>query len=188
MAYTRITAVWSGVSGLPGYSRFHFDGDLGVGDSANAGHAVRALFTNIRDYLPLAVSINLSNIAEHFDITGNLIGQVDWGSEGPETGLSAGAFSAATGACITWLTGAFANGRGVRGRTFLVPLGSNAFQSDGTLGTIPLGVIQGAGNALCHGDLPMVVVTNAAGPIVGLSAITNATVRDSAAVLKSRRD
>lgn len=188
MAYTRITAVWTGATGLPGYSRFHFNGDLTSSDASTAANAVRNFFTTVRPWLPSAITIQVGNVAEHFDLTGALIGTVSYAALSPETGSGTAGFSAASGACVTWLTDSFLAGRSVKGRTFLVPLDAVAYQTDGTLVDTTKAAILNAGYALASTTPPLVIVSRAAGLVVGISAVTDVRVADKAAVLRSRRD
>jgi hypothetical protein len=102
-------------------------------------------------------------------------------------------YSAASGGVVTWRTAGVRNGRRVRGRTFLVPLASAAYQSDGTIASAVL-------TSLNTNFATFLSDTNSA--VLGVYArptfkgatdgawftVTGFNVPDKVAVLRSRRD
>jgi len=193
MPYTNVTAVWTGASGLPGYTKIHFLGALTSSEVTTAEDKVRAFFASMSVYLPAIVRVDVQQLAEIFDDNGDKTGTVS-GSTVPVqvAGAASGAYSQATGAWVNWVTGQYVYGRPVRGRTFLVPLGSSAFQSDGTLITGFISALQTAANTLLTGFPALVVQYNhhrAGQPTSsGIATVTAATIKDKAGVLRSRRD
>ena len=107
----------------------------------------------------------------------------------PVVGSSSGAYSATSGACITWRTATVVNNKLVRGRTFIVPLSGGSYQSDGTLATSTITTIRTAANALLNStDQTFVVWSRPKDDAPGQTAVaTMALVTDQAAVLRSRR-
>lgn len=99
---------------------------------------------------------------------------------------------APAGACINWLTAEIKRGKRVRGRTFLVPLYSAAFQNDGTLNTSTLTSVAEFGDAMNDAGATDLVHVVWSRPIAGTGGtkhgITGHRTADKAAVLRSRRD
>lgn len=188
MAYTRITALWSGAAGLPGYTRLRFDGDLDSAGAAAAAGRIRAFFDSIKTLLPSGVNIGFAEAAQVFDVASVLTGEVQYAPPLPVAGSGAGGYSAASGCVVNWLTGAVRNGRKVRGRTFLVPLANTGYQSDGTLAPATVTTVTAAAQALLAGTPAMTVASVYSGGGGGITGVTGATVPDRAAVLRSRRD
>lgn len=193
MAITRITAVWSGFRGAPGYSNFHFAGDgtdsLGLDSAAEAVHS---FFEAFRIRLPTSVSIQIQPTAEVIDeASGQILGSYDITELDPVTGGTSSMYSAATGAVVNWNTQAYRNGRRIRGRTFLVPLTSNSFDSQGDLATETLTSLRNGAEFLASGAsvLPFVVWAR---PINGSGGtaepVRSFNIPDLGAVLRSRRD
>lgn len=111
------------------------------------------------------------------------------------TGISGTPYAAPAGAMIQWETGAVVRGRRLRGRTFLVPLASNAFQADGTLSAATMDDLGDAAEVITRTTGAQFLVwsrpVRAAGGAIteeGLSRrINSATIPDRAAILTSRR-
>lgn len=193
MAIQRVTSVWTGFSGAPGYTNFYFLGNAEVGGIA-ANFSVRMFWQEIRDRIPAGVTI--ATEAEHANIdetTGEVISYYTPEHEGAMSvaGSAAGGYSAPSGAVVGWNTDTVRAGRRVRGRTFIVPLGGNAYQSDGTLNPGVQTAIQGAANDLIASTVGNELVVwarpvNGAGGVA--APVVSARVPDMGAVLRSRRD
>lgn len=193
MPILRITAVWNGFRGAPGYSNFYFQGQSADEEDAAAhGLAVREFFQGVREELAGDTTVTIQGTADNIDETnGNIIGQVDFDQPPVVLANGSATYSAATGAVVNWMTGAYKNGRRVKGRTFLVPLGSGAFDGQGDLAAATLTVLRDAAQGLVAnpGPVPMVVWSrpkNGAGGSV--ATVTSARVPDLGAILRSRRD
>lgn len=193
MAITRVTATWTGLPGLPGYSNFFFDGAATPESLTGVRDDIRAAFSAIAAYLPANTVVSTSG--EHAILdegTGALIDYVaSAGSVLTVVGTGAGNYSAPSGAVVNWNTQTVNRGRRVRGRTFLVPLVNNAYDPTGNLATPAIVAIQnfaelligaGAENTFGVWSRP----ENGAGGVFG--AATSYRVPDMAAVLRSRRD
>lgn len=190
----RIQAVWNGFQGAPGYTHWYGISD---GDSAAAANALaprmRAFFDAIKLYLPNGADVKVQRAYQVInDVTGNITSEGVLASDPALVTSTAGAstaYAGPTGACVNWETGTFnANGRRIRGRTYLVPL-NQAFEPDGSLNATALGAITAAATAALGGTGSLGVWTR---PVDGgggsFSIAIAALVKDKAAVLKSRRD
>lgn len=193
MAIHRITTVWSGFQGGPGYTNFFFTGDGSGGAAADSRAQVVAFFNGIANSLPSDVVWTVEGEAAVIDeVTGSITGYV-MAEENPTPGGGgmSGGYSAASGAVVTWNTAGVVNGRRVRGRTFVVPLGGGAYQSDGTLATTTIAALQDAASALV-GTLfdSGFGVWSRPGTSGGGTfwEVTGFRVPDMSAVLRSRRD
>ncbi|AXH79089.1 MAG: hypothetical protein [Circular genetic element sp.] len=193
MPILRITAQWQGFRGAPGYSNFFFAGQA-ADQEQPAAHAlaVRTFLAECAGYMPSSVNINIQPTASNIDETnGQVIGEVGFEAPGSVSGSGGTNYSAASGAVVNWNTTSFANGRRVRGRTFLVPLSSSAYDSQGDLASAPLTGIRNAARDLVAspGPAPLVVWSRPRGGAGGTDhVVTSASVPDLAAILRSRRD
>lgn len=193
MPITRVRAQWSGFNGAPGYSQFHFQSSTGEPDAAGDRALVHQFFAAVDNWLASPVRISVDSTVEILDsATGQLIDYADDDTELPQlTGGSSGAYSAASGAVVNWLTNTVVGGRRLRGRTFLVPASPAAYQSDGTLDPTALtalnngaSILSGAGFSSGFGILSR----PAGGGQISFGEVTGHRIPDMAAVLRSRRD
>lgn len=193
MAINRVTAVWSGFRGAPGYSNFYFGADGGAefpvqGDA----DAVREFFQAIRTFLPSGTRVDVSaEVATIDETSGNITDLLAITPPAQVLGSATGGYSAATGAVVNWLTGTYLRGRRLRGKTFIVPLASSSFDTNGDLSSATLAAIRGAASTLVgvSGSRGMRVWSRPVGGAGGSSALVIASsVPDLGAVLKSRRD
>lgn len=193
MPILRITANWSGFRGAPGYSNFFFRGTSALEeDPVAAAEAVRTFFDSFKAFLPTGLRIEMSGVAGNIDETnGALVGEVNYAPPAAVLGAATGAYSAATGAVVNWNTSSYRNGRRVRGRTFVVPLAANVFDSQGDIASNPLTTFRNAASELVAnpGPDPMVVWSRPKAGSPGAAAeVTSASVPDLGAILRSRRD
>lgn len=193
MAITRITAQWGNFRGAPGYSNFHFDGEfLDESGVEAAAVAVHGFFEAFRHSLPGSVDIDIRPTAEVIDeASGQITSTVDFAVPPTVHGGTGDNYSAATGAVVNWNTQDYVGGRRVRGRTFLVPLATSAFDSSGDIASANLTAIRTAAAGLITApiDHPLSVWRRPVGGAGGSShVVSSATVPDLGAVLRSRRD
>lgn len=203
MDILRITALWSGFTGAPGYSNFHFTTDGGfwdgglLGDGAQQaaeGAATRVFtaFSGMRSRIPAGVRIAVQNEAQILNSdTGEIIGFAEVEGQAVVGSGTAGGYSAASGAVVNWRTNDYRAGRRIRGRTFLVPLAGASYEADGTLATEARTSIQGFADEMITGAGAAELGVwsrpqNGAGGV--FATVTGANVPDMAAVLRSRRD
>lgn len=197
MNITRITARWTGFPGAPGYSNFYFasgvvDGGLFGEEAELFAGRVSDAFDLLSPQLPSSVTIEIEPEAVVLDSdTGVASEFVNLDVPDPVSGQTQQNFAGPVGAVITWRTDDLRNGRRIRGRTFLVPLATTAFESDGTLTSgardrvddFAVAVRGGPG----AGDLGVWSrPVNGSGGV--FASVTAHSVPDMAAVLRSRRD
>lgn len=197
----RATAEWSGFVGSPGYTNLYFRDFTGSGNpdltqAQAASDRVRTFFDAIKAQLPTTVTITMrADVDVVEDTTGTMTDSFGTTPLAPVVGTAsvAGGYSGATGAVVTLRTSSFRNGRRIRGRFFIVPLGGTIYGPDGTLSNTPLGTMRTAATALADQtgtpDLGVWARPTAPGASDGEWAVcTSATIPDLAAVLRSRRD
>lgn len=193
MAITRVTAVWTGWSGAPGYTNIFFSA-FGGGDLVDAEVSrVNFALNWISNSLPSSVTIQVQpEVAILDEATGALIQYASAeDTPSPITGGSVEDFSSASGAVVTWNTDTVNRGRRVRGRTFLVPLHADSYDSDGTLSTEALDRLDSMARSMMgDGDGPQLVVwSRPVGGSGGVAApVTGTRIADRVSILRSRRD
>jgi len=188
---SQIRAVLTGWNGAPGYTNFYIDSvdPTACQDMHNAAHT---FFDSIKGQFPTSVRINFPTDVRQVDAaTGDLGSVVTIGTPAAEVvGLGTADFNAAAGASVTWLTTTPAASRLVTGRTYLVPLGGNFYESNGTPASAGLTVLRNAAAALVAAMDPIFVVWRR--PVAGaggsVAPIVGSRVNDIGVVLKSRRD
>lgn len=199
----RVKARWSGFSGAPGYSIFHFgtgangEGGGALADDAAAtdiAAAVHVFFTSIRGTLPNSVSIIVEPEVELIESTnGELFGYATAPTQATITGAGGLEFAAPAGAVVNWRTAGIRRGRRIRGKTFLVPLAAASYQSDGTLLPTYRDFFTNAAAALVAevGSWKLGVFGRPSTDVAvdGVWAVaTSSNVPDMTAILTSRRD
>ena len=186
---------WAGFSGAPGFTNLYFlnpePPTLAIRNTT-AGR-VRTFLETCKTKLPSTVTISYPTEMEQLEIdTGALVGTLPIDTLTNTVGTLVGNFSSPTGACINWQTGLIVNGRRLRGRTFLVPLGGAAYQNDGTLNDGDRTAMATAATTLCsYQDNLVLAIWHRPSPggSDGVAAqVSSASVTDKAAVLRSRRD
>ena len=196
-ALSRVRVGCAGFPGGPGVSTFYFL------DLATALASLATYYGVVKDHTPPDVTFTVESIGDIIeDTTGAIVGTWNQPLVPTIAGVAVGAYAAPTGAAQTWLTDGIVAGKRVRGRTFLVPLASGTFQTDGTLDNPTAASIALAGVALVTSQSASFVVWSR--PFKGSPAvltrparparlgshhlITGTRVTDKAAVLRSRRD
>lgn len=193
MAIYRVTVQWMGFQGAPGYSNFHFTESVSDPGVRAGWDRVRAFFNAVNGILPGEVEYRLDGEVAIIDETTGMITDYEVAEASPGTGHGGdiSGYSAASGAVVTWNTAGVRNGRRVRGRTFLVPLGGMSYQSDGTLTSSAISTISDAaqemvGEGFDSGFGIFSRPTN--GSAGGFYEVNGFRVPDMSAVLRSRRD
>lgn len=193
----RVTARWSGFTGAPGYSNFYFssgwnDGGL-LGDEAELlADRVISAFGVISDLLPTGTRISIDPEIPVIDSDTGVA--QSFNSIQPPDDVHAGirgTYAGPAGAVVTWRTNDLRNGRRIRGRTFLVPLGTAGFQDDGTLTSDTIEDLQEFATTLMGGSLDGDLgvwsrPVNGSGGV--FASVVGYTIPDMVAVLRSRRD
>lgn len=188
----RIEAIWSGITGMPGYSTFY---SLSIPDPLD----VRAFFLAIASFIPSPCTVQVAGSGDVIDDDeGELQGT--WSGATPGVvGGSGGAYAAPSGALVSWTTSTVRRGRILRGRTFLVPLASSNYTTSGQVTSGTVSTIQTAATALVSAFAGDLVVwgrpvwdyqtdppTKIASGTNGI--VTGAVAQSKVATLRTRRD
>lgn len=192
MDMLKITARWSGFAGAPGYSNFYFAGGGGlISDVGQVAARVYNSFIKLQPVLPPDVEISLAPEAAILDAdTGEVQSFEQLSVTSSFKGQGTGGYSGATGAVVNWRTGDVRFGRRIRGRTFIVPLAGQAYDSNGSLSTTALTAVRDFAGNLIGGDLDSELGVwsrprDGSGGV--FATATSFNVPDMAAVLRSRR-
>jgi hypothetical protein len=197
-SFFRVVLNWTGFNGGPGFTNLYFKtaGDTAVllTDAQNAVTKVDAWATALSNHLPAAVSVRVDpTVTEMNEQTGAQIGFLPTTAPAAHPGGDSSGYSAASGACFNWYTSGALNGRRVRGRTFIVPLGGTKYDSTGTLASTTVTSFQTATQTLLDNNsvsrLQVWHRPSVAAPTSGAAfPVEFYTLPDKAAILTSRRD
>lgn len=187
---SQLTYLWTGFAGAPGYSSFYL-ASVDDSDVQNFHSAIRTFFNAIHGEISINTAITPPSSYRTLDhATGTLGGILPVTTPGSAiTGSGNNSQASPAGASVNWLTSTAATHKLVVGRTYLVPLGANAYQSDGSLVDADKAVIAAAAGALVATMTPSFVVWRrpVAGAGGGVAPVTAARVNDRVAMLRSRR-
>lgn len=152
---------------------------------------LKTFWTSVAAIMSGYVTIVVPNTGEVFDeTTGALLSVWSSGTSSSITGGGTGAYAGGVGACIGWNTSGIHNSRKVRGRTFIVPLAANVYDTDGTLASGTITTINSAVSTLLTsmaGDLNIWARPSTAVPVGGAYPVTAGVVKDHVSWLRSRR-
>lgn len=191
----RVEVVWSGFVGGPGMSVFYLDNGSNV---ATFLTAVKAFFDALATRLPNDVTISYPGSGDGInDTDGALVSSWTATPPAPTVGTGAGSYSAPSGAWVAWQTAGIVRGRRVQGRTFIVPLHGQEYDTDGSLVASFVAALNTAAATLVGLNPPQGIlvwsrpVRDAQGNITAVGSshlMTGSRVRDKVATLRSRRD
>jgi hypothetical protein len=193
----RVTVNWTGFAGAPGYTNLYWGEALGEMTQAIADGAAAKVDTwlgSMVALLPTTVSVQVDpSIDVIDDATGDLVSYYQTANLPIRVGNNTGNYSAASGACINWMTNGIKNARRVRGRTFLVPIGGESLGANGSIDDAKLSLLRTAtGNMIAPGGTGQLGVwsrpTKAAPSSGQWFTVSAFNVNDKVAVLTSRRD
>lgn len=188
----RVKSVWTGFTGSPGFTNFYFGYTSDLTGANSAVTATQQFWDQVHTALPAGVAVQASQEVEVVDpANGDLLSTITATAASPSwVGTVAGPYAAPVGAVINWKTSAIHSGRRVRGRVFLVPLGGDRFQSDGTLLDATRTQLLSAGNNLATGALSVWARPKGPPPVVAGAEydVNGVSVPDKACILRSRRD
>jgi hypothetical protein len=181
----RYRVTWTGITGSPGINTFYFKSPV------DPAAALQAMYSSISGLLPSAAVISFPTLGEVInDSNGALTGTFTSAGAASVTGTAGANYSAASGAMIRWTTGVALNGRLVIGKTFLVPLGTTAYDA-GSLTSAALTTIGNAASTFRGtGAGTVLTIWNRPRPATSgtHTDVTGSVVPDKAVVLRSRRD
>jgi hypothetical protein len=201
-AIARVKLKWTGFNGAPGFSVFHF-ADFNLQDAAAwtnadadlAADRIEAWADGIRRVCAAPVRLKVESDVEIIEReTGQLATVVSAGIRAEMANpVTTGNYSGPTGAVINWRTAGVRNGRRVRGRTFVVPCYSAAYEANGSLTPEARLQLEGSSQELINAagtpDIGVYARPTGPGATDGVWYVaTSMSVPDMAAVLRSRRD
>jgi len=182
----RIPVVWSGLPGLPGVSVFY----SAVPDVVAAVAALNTWFNANKALFPNGLSWTTPGAGDTLDdATGTLVGSYG-GTAGTTTAATGGAgvYASGCGFRVRWFTDGIVDGRRLRGSTFMVPILSTAYDSNGTIQNASISSVQTACNTLVGTSTLRIWARPAPGGSDGVShEITGSNVPDAVSTLRSRR-
>lgn len=183
----KIPVLWGSWPGAPGVSTFYSFG----GNLDNDTAALRTFFNALISIIPSGITLSVPGVGDTIDDGSGLINGAWNATSAPAivTGTGSGVYAGNAGGIVHWLTAGVANGHRVRGRTFLVPLISTAFDSGGSLSTTALTTLRNAATTMISsgaGDFR--VWHRPTGGAGGSSSVVlTSSVPDLAITLRSRR-
>lgn len=189
----RVRSVWTGFQGAPGYTDMYF----GVSDPPSESaqdhvDAVADFWGALVSFIPTVVTITVEPVVIELEAEdGLIIGERTVGTAPAAVDCTAsGAYAAPTGCTVQWITSTYLGGRRLRGRSYVVPLSTQAYQDNGTLYDTTRAAIEAAGEALRvdAGDMVVWHRPTDAGNDGTQALVTSVKVGDRCAILRSRRD
>lgn len=150
----KLVCTWNYGTGAPGYTTFF----VSAAQAASFQPRLVTFWTAVAPYLATAFSVVVPPNGEVIDeTTGKMVNVWSGPTQVTVTGTAAAAWASTSGALVRWDTGRFANGRKVRGRTFIVPIVSSAYSS-GTISTTVANAINAAATTLWNAAPGVMVV------------------------------
>jgi hypothetical protein len=201
-AIYQIVWEWRGAPGMPGYTNLHFDATTdSAAQALAAANKSRLLWPGLAYLIPSNVTLSLrTDVRVLSDIDGELLNIYTVAGVADVAGTgNASAYAAASGGCIDWLTTTVNGTRRMQGRTFIVPMISNAFAA-GPLSSVTITALATAAEAMRTASGPTFGVwgrpikadPDAVPPIVARAGLwgpaTSSRVPSKGVVLTTRRD
>lgn len=175
----QVKVAWTGFAGAPGVSTFYFDAAGSVPLSA-----LSAFFTAWKPFIKDSVTLTFpSSGIKYSSDTGKAVGSWSATAPSPIACTGAAGYAAPVGGCVHWKSGIYAGGKEIRGKTFIVPMVSSAFDADGTFLPGVLTAVRPASTTMAAA--PGFVIFSRASN--GTATVATALVPDKAMVLTTRR-
>lgn len=193
---SRMRVALTGFIGGPGVCTFYST------DPSSTYPQLVDLWGSLSARMPSTVSISVEATGDVIDpATGVLVDSWSHAAAAGFAGADPAVYPAPAGACLTWICSDIFDGKRLKGRTYVVPMGGGAYQADGTINPANLTALRSAASdyvTACTGfavvwhrprvardaDGSRPAVTARAG---SFGIITSSTVHDQAVVLRSRR-
>lgn len=133
----RATVVQSGYPGSPGYSNFYIrHTDPPSTAAAALVSALGVFFDGLATHMCTGWTWAINaDVASVEDTDGSIDSYISTTPPTQAIFATTALYAAPAGAVVDWLTAGVVNSHRVQGRTFIVPLGGNEYQSDGSLTT-----------------------------------------------------
>ena len=170
----------------PGVSTFHWSFLPDIEDLQD----VRAWFNAVKGFLPGNVTLVFPGSVEVLDVdTGALTGvELIGSSPAPVVGGGAGGYAAGVGARVVWYTDGIFRGRRVKGATYLVPITSAFYDSQGNISSANVDLLQTASSTLVSNTSLCVWSRPRKGQVGGaVSTVVGCQAKNSVTWLRSRR-
>lgn len=169
-----------------GLSTYYFQD----GQAASHLDELHALWTSFAGSMPSAVTIRIPGSGETLNAATGAIDGV-WTGTAPAliTGAASGTYAAGVGMRVRWFTGVLAGDRYLTGATFVVPLATGAYQSDGSILDTVVSANQTAVNTFVTGVAPDYLIWHrpVGGSGGGADSVVSGQVVDRTSWLTSRR-
>lgn len=193
-----VRVAWSGFLGGPGVSTFYSDG----GQVPNLA-ALKTFFASVANSIPTSVILTYPSVGQVINSAdGTLTGSWSLTAPANSTFSGTGNYNAAGGLQVVWKTDTVADGHAIKGRTFIVPITSGSYGTDGRVLPATAASVKAAGDVLAaaaggkwhvwhrpkRGPKP---TDGSPAPIIrpgGIADITGAIQSTLPVVLTSRRD
>lgn len=180
----RCEVLWTGLVGLPGVSVFY------APSGTDPSGSLSTFFNAIKAQFPTGLSWGIPHEGDELnDATGELTGS--WSGAGGSTVTATGDshFAAGCGAYVNWSTGAIVSGRRLRGRTFLAPIKSQAYDTSGTIDNAVISAMLTPAQALAaSGDITIWHRPDPVSHTGGSSSLAlDCTIPDQVTSLRTRR-
>lgn len=170
----------------PGLSTFFFAN----GSPTNAPSVVANFFTMIKAQVPTGVTWTIPSGGDLIEeSSGQLTGTWTGDTGGTVTSTAAGSHAQGVGARVSWLTDSIRGGRRVRGTTFVVPIHTAGYDTQGTIASSTLTAIEDAANALLNNaDWNLLIWSRPRAGLNGLGVpVARVEVPDKVSWLRSRK-
>jgi hypothetical protein len=186
----RIEVTWTGNVTGDGISVFYAQSG-----TTTAPAALKAFFTTLAGWMPTGMAWDIPSTGDVIDdATGTLTGV--WAHAGGGSVSSSGGTqnrAQGVGMRVKWYTGGIVHGRRVQGSTFIVPLMTSAYESDGTITSAVTGNASTAANTLISATDTVIWSRPFAGSPTNPAragsshTVIAATIPDKVSWLRSRR-
>jgi hypothetical protein len=175
----QVKVAWTGFPGAPGVSTFYFDAGSSVPLSA-----LSTMFTAWKPFIKDSVTLTFPSAGiKYSSDTGKAVGSWSASAPSPITCTGAAGYAAPVGGVVHWKTGIYAGGKEIRGRTFMVPLVSSAYDADGTFLPGLLTAVRSACSTFAS-TAGFIIYSRQSN---GTATVNSALVPDKAMVLTTRR-
>lgn len=189
----RVTSKWSGGQIGTGFTNFFFT--EGIGTVQGAADATRTFwrgcYGTVGNNLPSGITItNPTGVDVIEPATGALLTTLPVTNGGNLSGADSGKYAAPAGVCVSWRTSGVVGGHRVKGRTFVVPVGAGALQTNGTPDDTFVSQCQAAAAAMIADPVELVVWHRPQSLALGGGSafpVLASNVNDKIAMLTSRR-
>lgn len=184
MTLNRVRVLWQNFPGAPGYSNHY------VSSAVTAQTEIRAFYDAVKGFLPAGLTIQVPSSGDQIDESnGTITGAWSGAAQALITATGSGNYPGSAGCCVNWKSNAVVAGRRPMGRTYLVPLTTGSFETNGSIAAATITAVTTAATTLITNLVDGLKVWNRptetrAG---GQATVLTAQVPDLAVVLRSRR-